>query len=110
MKGFNYKYDQVYISRLRKNEFDLFLNFEDGSYAVVLEFMKRTARKEFYKIYWELVTMENDKFIYLDPKLKINVKYRNLAKKGLLRIPSFVDWAIYLSTVHNFLLHHDSLT
>lgn len=93
LKVINYKYDQVYISGLRKGEFGLLLNFEDGSYAGVLEFMKPAVRKEFYRVYKDLVIKENDKYIYLDPKLKINVKYRNLTKKGLLRIPSFLEWA-----------------
>ncbi|MEY2196883.1 FtsK/SpoIIIE domain-containing protein [Neobacillus sp. BF23-41] len=45
------------------------------------------------KVCMEILTEENDKFIYLDQKLKAKVKYRNLTKKGLLRIPSFVEWA-----------------
>ncbi|GIN84495.1 hypothetical protein J6TS2_08810 [Heyndrickxia sporothermodurans] len=56
--------------------------------------MKPTARKEFYRLYRDLVIKENEKYIYLEPKLKVNVKYRNLTKKGLLRIPSFVDWTV----------------
>lgn len=92
LKVINYKFDEVYISGFRKNEFGLFLNFKDGSYAGLLEFMLPAARKQFYKVYKDLVTKENDKYIYLEPKLKINVKYRNLTKKGLLRIPSFVEW------------------
>ncbi len=94
LKVINYKYGQVYISGIRKNAFGLLLNFENGQYAGILEFMKPAARKEFYKVYRDLITGENDKFIYLDPKLRIKIKYRNLTKNGLLRIPSFVDWAV----------------
>lgn len=92
LKVINYKYENVYISGLRKGEFGLLLSFEDSSYAGLMEFMKPTERSEFYKRYRDYVVSENDKCVYLDPKLKINVKYRNLTKKGLLRIPSFVKW------------------
>ncbi|RKJ15408.1 ATP-dependent DNA ligase, partial [Butyricicoccus sp. 1XD8-22] len=35
---------------------------------------------------------ENEKFAYLDTKIKAKVKFRNYTSKGLLRIPSFVEW------------------
>jgi DNA ligase-1 len=57
-----------------------------------LEFVPTSNRKEFYRQYKDFIVKENDKFIYLNPKLKCRVKYRNLTKKGLLRIPSFVQW------------------
>jgi DNA ligase-1 len=93
LKVINYQYENVYVSGLRKNEFGLLLNFENGKYAGLLEFMPTQNRKEFYRQYRDFIVEENDKFIYLDPKLKLKVKYRNLTKKGLLRIPSFVEWA-----------------
>lgn len=93
LKVINYKYEDVYVSGLRKGDFGLRLNFEDGNYAGLMEFMAPQGRKEFYKQYKEFVVGENDRFIYLDPQLKIKVKYRNLTKNGLLRIPSFVEWA-----------------
>jgi DNA ligase 1 len=92
LKVINYKYENVYISGLRKEDFGLLLNFENGSYAGLLECMAPQSRKELYSQYKDFIVDENDKFVYLDPKLKAKVKYRNLTKKGLLRIPSFVEW------------------
>lgn len=92
LKVINYKYEDVFIAGLRKDKFGLLLNFEDGTYAGVMEFMTTINRKEFYRKYKDLISDENEKFIYLKPKLKANIKYRNLTKKGLLRIPSFVKW------------------
>lgn len=92
LKVINYKYESVYISGLRKGDFGLRLSFEDGTYAGLMEFMTPESRKAFYKQYREFVVDENDRFIYLDPQLKVRVKYRNLTKNGLLRIPSFVEW------------------
>jgi DNA ligase 1 len=92
LKVINYKYENVYISGLKKDDFGLLLNFENGNYAGLMEFMAPESRKEFYKQYRDFIVEENDKFIYLNPKLKAKVKYRNLTKKGILRIPSFVEW------------------
>ncbi|MEH7116881.1 RNA ligase family protein [Neobacillus vireti] len=92
LKVINYKYEDVFISGVRKDEFGLLLNFENGNYAGLMEFMAPAERKTFYKQYRDFIIEENDKFVYLDPKLKVKVKYRNLTKKGLLRIPSFVEW------------------
>jgi len=92
LKVINYKYDNVYISGLRKDEFGLRLNFENGKYAGLMEFMAPQDRKEFYNQYRDFIVEEDDKFVHLDPQLKVKVKYRNLTKKGLLRIPSFVEW------------------
>lgn len=92
LKVINYKFENVYISGLRKDEFGVLLSFEDGKYAGVMEFMTSQSRKEFYGQYKDFIIEEDDKYIYLDNQLKAKVKYRNLTKKGLLRIPSFVEW------------------
>ncbi|MEH7121203.1 RNA ligase family protein [Neobacillus vireti] len=93
LKIINYQYENVYISGLKKDEFGLLLNFENGKYAGILEFVPPANRKQLYNQYRDYIIEENDKFIYLAPKLKAKVKYRNITKKGLLRIPSFVQWA-----------------
>ena len=92
LKVINYKYDTVYVTGLRKKEFGLLLSFENGEYAGLMEFMSPVARKQFYSMYRTYVSGETDKFVYLKPGIKMNIKYRNLTSKGLLRIPSFVDW------------------
>jgi hypothetical protein len=35
----------------------------------------------------------NKNFFYLNPQIKYRVKFRNYTKKGLLRIPSFVEYS-----------------
>ncbi|MER2005939.1 MAG: ATP-dependent DNA ligase [Psychrobacillus sp.] len=93
LKVVSYKYGNVFISGLRKDKFGLLLNYENGNYAGVMEFMTEKDRKEFYNRYKEFVIGENEKFIYMKPELQAKVKYRNLTKRGLLRIPSFVEWS-----------------
>lgn len=92
LKVVNYQYVSAYISGFRKGKFGLLLKFEDGKYAGLMEFMPPANRKEFYAHYKDLIIDENKEFIYIKPHLKVKVKYRNLTKKGLLRIPSFVKW------------------
>ncbi len=47
-------------------------------------------KEEFYSVYRDCISSE--KFAYLDTKIKAKVKFRNYTSKGLLRIPSFVEW------------------
>lgn len=92
LKVINYKYTDIYIRGLRNEDFGLLLSFEDGRHAGLMEFMAPKNRKEFYKKYNQHVISEDKSFVYFDP-IKCHVKYRNLTKKGLLRIPSFVSWS-----------------
>ncbi|MDQ0859818.1 RNA ligase family protein [Bacillus sp. V2I10] len=92
LKVINYQYENILITGLRKKEFGVLLSFEDGSPAGLMEFMKPADRKKLYAEYKKHIRTETDDFIYLDSKLKGVVKYRNLTKKGYLRIPSFEKW------------------
>ncbi|MFE5430258.1 hypothetical protein [Peribacillus simplex] len=95
LKVINYQYTDAVITGLRKDEFGLLLGIEENNRikpAGIMEFVTPAARKQFYKQYQDLVVDENNNFIYLDPKIKCRVKFRNYTKKGLLRIPSFVEY------------------
>ncbi|MGM0924687.1 MAG: RNA ligase family protein [Bacillota bacterium] len=92
LKVINYQYEDITITGLRKNKFGVLLSFEDGSPAGIMEFMKPSDRKKLYSEYKRLVVNESSDYIYLKPKLKGVVKYRNLTRKGFLRIPSFEHW------------------
>lgn len=89
LKVINYQYEDIYITGLRKGEFGLLLSFLDGKPAGLMEFMPPNNRKTLYSMY--KVISETDKFKFIEP-IKCRVKYRNLTKKGKLRIPSFVEW------------------
>lgn len=93
LKVINYSFaGDIRIAGYRKDKFELLLQFPDGSPAGKMEFMPKDDRKIFYALQKKLKINESDKYVYLDPILKCQVKYRNLTKKGFLRIPSFVDW------------------
>jgi DNA ligase 1 len=44
------------------------------------------------KVYTAKVSHETDDFAYLTAPIGVRVKYRNLTKTGLLRLPSFVEF------------------
>jgi DNA ligase-1 len=95
LKVVNYQYADAFITGLRKDKFGLLLGIQEGSKikpAGVMEFMSPAARKQFYQQYKDLIVNENKKFIFLDPKIKCRVKFRNYTKAGLLRIPSFMEY------------------
>lgn len=95
LKVINYQYVDTIITGLRKDDFGLLLAVEeDGQLKPggLMEFMAPDARKVFYSQYRDLIREENKKFLFLEPKLKCRVKFRNYTKAGLLRIPSFVEY------------------
>ncbi|MGE6717552.1 hypothetical protein ACQKGD_09255 [Peribacillus frigoritolerans] len=96
-KVINYQYTDAVITGLRKDEFGFLLGIEVDNRikpAGIMEFITPVARKQFYNHNQDLIVDENNKFIYLDPKIKCRVKFRNYTKNGLLRIPSFVEYIL----------------
>jgi DNA ligase 1 len=88
LKVINYQYANVMVNGFRKEEFGLLLSYEDGRYAGIMELgMPKEERK---KIYQMPKKVENDKFVFIEP-LSCYVKYRNITKAGLLRIPSYIS-------------------
>lgn len=95
IKVINYQYTEAFITGFRKNEFGLLLGIGEENRikpAGLMEFVGSNERKRFYQTYKEFIVDENEKFIFLEPKLKCKVKFRNYTKDGKLRIPSFVEF------------------
>ncbi|MEH7180941.1 ATP-dependent DNA ligase [Neobacillus vireti] len=87
LKVINYQYSNVIIKGYRKEEFGWLLSYEDGRYAGIMELGVPKERR--MKICQMLKKDENDKFVFIEP-FTCNVKYRNITKTGLLRLPSYV--------------------
>lgn len=95
LKVINYQYTDAVITGLRKDEFGLLLGIEENNQikpAGIMEFVTPAARKQFYSQYQDLIVDENKNFIFLEPKIKCKVKFRNYTSTGLLRIPSFIEY------------------
>ncbi|MBT2721428.1 ATP-dependent DNA ligase [Bacillus sp. ISL-46] len=94
-KIINYKYTDVVITGMRKDEFGLLLGKQEGNTIKqigIMEYMNPKAKKQFYDQYSELIVNEDKKFIYMKPSLKCRVKFRNYTKAGFLRIPTFIEY------------------
>lgn len=89
LKVINYQYSDVYITGLRNDEFGLVLSSLDGKYLGIMEFMPPEDRKRLYTN--KKVVETTDKYTKIEP-IKCQVKYRELTKNRLLRIPSFHKW------------------
>lgn len=94
-KVINWSYTDVIITGYRKDEFGLLAAVLDESGrprpAGIVEYVTQTARKEFYSKSRGLVTGENKNFVFLDPKIRGVVKFRNWTKSGMLRTPVFTE-------------------
>jgi DNA ligase-1 len=90
----NYQFDEVTISGIRKNEFGCSLQFEDGRYAGICEFVPPEARAVFRQISKQLVQSEDQSWTHLEPLIRCRVKYQCLTHSGLLRSPSFVEFIL----------------
>lgn len=88
LKVINYQYINVIVNGYRKGDFGWLLSYEDGRYAGIMELgVPSEVRK---KIYQMPKKDEYDKFVFIEP-LSCYVKYRNITKAGLLRIPSYIS-------------------
>jgi DNA ligase 1 len=88
LKVINYQYANVIVNGYRIDEFGWLLSYKDGRYAGIMELaVPKEERKRIYQMPRKDV---NDKFIFIDP-FSCYVKYRNITKAGLLRLPSFVS-------------------
>lgn len=92
LKVINYQYAEVYVVGYRKQpkDFGWLLADADGKYMGVMELgVPAHARA---KVYNAKVPHETNDFALLDVPVGVRVKFRNLTKAGLLRLPSFVEW------------------
>jgi DNA ligase 1 len=88
LKVINYQYANVVVKGYSKGDFGWLLYYEDGRYAGIMEL--GVPREERKKMYQMSKKDENDKFVFIEP-VSCNLKYRNITKAGLLRLPSYVS-------------------
>ncbi|HBV88071.1 MAG TPA: ATP-dependent DNA ligase [Desulfosporosinus sp.] len=97
LKVINYQYATVEIVGFRKSEFGWLLQFPDGKSAGIMELgVPAVARKAVYQFAKMVGSKEDDDYVYFTKgreTLQCNVKYRALTEGGLLRLPSFVEFA-----------------
>ncbi|MEH6994243.1 RNA ligase family protein [Neobacillus drentensis] len=88
LKVINYQYANVIVNGYRKGDFGWLLSYEDGRYAGIMEL--GVPKEERNRVYRMDKRDENDNFVFIEP-VSCYVKYRNITKTGLLRLPSYVS-------------------
>jgi DNA ligase 1 len=94
LKIINWQYADVYLAGYRKKEFGWLVQVEGGARpAGILELgVPHKLKTAFYAASEQLVTGEDKNYVYLQPRMKAKVKFRNWTRSGLLRSPAFVDF------------------
>lgn len=93
LKAKHWTFTKVKIGAIRKGEFGWAL-IQDNNFVGVLEFAPPAARKAVYKVSRKLTKRVDNRWYHLEPTIEIEVKYQALTKKGLMRSPTFVQFAV----------------
>ncbi|MFD1267582.1 ATP-dependent DNA ligase [Paenibacillus motobuensis] len=92
-KVINWLHADVYITGYRKEEFGWLAAVEDNGRirpAGIIELgATPTHKKAFYGVVKPLVTGEDRDFVYVEPRIRAQVKMRNWTRAGMLRSPVF---------------------
>ncbi|WP_169091458.1 RNA ligase family protein [Paenibacillus sp. PL91] len=92
MKIINYQYADVHIAGYRKDTFG-WLAHVNGRPAGTIELaVPSTHKKAFYGVAKTIVTGEDRNYVYVQPRIKARVRFRNYYKSGLMRSLEFVEF------------------
>jgi DNA ligase-1 len=92
LKIINYSYADVEISGYRKDDFGWLLRHNSKPVGVLELAVPSMHKKAFYGVTRSLVTGEDKNFVYLEPRIKAQVRFRNWYRSGMLRSPEFVKF------------------
>lgn len=98
-KIINWSYADVYITGYKKAEFGWLAAVPDTSGqlrpAGIIEHGPSPKHKEAFRgVCKQLITGEDKKHVYLEPRIQARVKMRNWTKSGLLRTPVFMEFLL----------------
>jgi DNA ligase-1 len=98
IKVINYQYTDVLIAGYKKKQFGWIAHVETENgtrHAGLIELAVPPSHKQaLYAVSQPLIIGEDKHFVYLEPRIKARVKFRNWTHHGLLRSPSFVDFVV----------------
>jgi DNA ligase-1 len=98
MKVINYQYEEVYLAGYRKDEYGWLAHVEENGIHRPVGIIRLDGspkqKQAFYTISKQLIIGEDEKFVYLDPRIKARVKFRNWTRHGMLRDPVLVECVI----------------
>jgi DNA ligase-1 len=93
-----YDQDEVLITGFSKDKFGWLIGKLDNGRirnVGVLELgVGEKERKAAFPLLRRMVTKENQKFAYVDPAIRVKVKYRNWTSNGMMRLPVFDEFVL----------------
>lgn len=93
IKIINYEYAEVTIAGYRRDEFG-WLAHHEGRPAGIIEFAPAAHKKAFRAVAGGLVTGQDKNFVYVEPRIRARVRFRNWTRRGMLRAPEFVEFVL----------------
>jgi DNA ligase-1 len=98
-KVINWSYADVFITGYKKAEFGWLAAVPDPSGKIrpagVIEHGPNSKHKQAFRgVCKQLITGEDKKHVYLEPRIQARVKMRNWTKSGLLRTPVFMEFVV----------------
>lgn len=98
-KVINWSYAEVFITGYRKEEFGWLTAVMDESgklrpTGIIEHGAGPKEKKAFYGVSKGIASCEDKNFVYLEPRIRAEVKIRNWTKSGLLRSPVFTRFII----------------
>lgn len=95
LKIMNYKYEDVWITGYRKEGIGWLAEVEDHGrkrpVGMIESDISPLQKKEFYDVTQQLITGEDNQFVYIQPLIKAKVKFYHWTRHGFLRKPSLVE-------------------
>ncbi|MDR0271008.1 hypothetical protein [Paenibacillus sp.] len=98
-KVINWSYAEVFITGYRRDQFGWLTSVLDGSGNLrpsgIIEHGPGPKEKSaFYGVSKGIVIREDKNFVYLEPRIRAEVRMRNWTKSGLLRDPVFTRFIV----------------
>ncbi|WP_397386171.1 ATP-dependent DNA ligase [Paenibacillus sp. VCA1] len=98
-KIINWSYAEVFITGYRKKEFGWLTAVLDGSgrmrpTGIMEHGPGQKAKQAFYRVSKGIISGEDKNFVYLEPRIRAEVKMRNWTKSGMLRDPVFTRFIV----------------
>lgn len=98
-KVINWTYTEVFITGYRKEEFGWLTAVLDGSgklrpTGIIEHGPGYKAKQAFYGVSKGIVSGEDRNYVYIEPRIRAQVKIRNWTKSGMLRDPVFTKFII----------------
>lgn len=94
IKIINYSYTDVCIAGYRKGDFGWIAQVNGRPAGIIKLGVPSTHQQAFYGVTKQLIIGKDRDFVYVQPKIKARVKFRNWTRKGMLRSPVFVDFIL----------------